>query len=292
MAPSIIIHGGAWDWADEKDQPKSLVMRHAVEVAWAVLQLGGSALDAVEKAVNVLEDSPLFNAGVGSDLTEKGEVEMDALITDGSHYDFGAIAGVRRVKNPISLARKVMTDTSHRFIIGQGADDLAKEFELPLQANIDFITPEAFESYKTGQMETVGDTVGAVAMDINGNIASATSTGGVSGKMSGRVGDCPIYGAGGYSDNAAGGASCTGQGENIMRVLLAQYAVNRMLHGEDAQTAADHAAAFIASKFETPQTGIILLDKHGQVGFAHTTPKISVGWVNAEGEIQIRMKKA
>jgi L-asparaginase / beta-aspartyl-peptidase len=287
--PSLIIHGGAWDWDNNEDAPKSAYLKQAVEAGWRVLSQGGSALLAVEKAVNVLEDAPLFDAGTGSHLNADGVVETDAIIVDGTTINFGAVAGVQRVRYPVSLAHKVMTETPHNIFVGHGADELAKRVGVEVVPNVALVTPQEWQNFVNRDTSGASDTVGAVAIDIHGNIAAATSTGGTPLKMPGRVGDSPIFGAGAYADSQFGAASATGKGENILRVLLSKYAVDLMERGADAQTAADEAIAYINTRFEVSMTGIIVLDKHGKVGYAHSTPKIAVAWMGEDGQIHAEM---
>lgn len=289
--PVILTHGGAGQWLESAFDSALSGMQQATAAGWAILSNGGSALDAVEKAVNLLEDHPVFDAGIGSFLNEMGEVEMDALIVDGAAITFGAVAAVRNVRYPISLARLVMTKTPHCFFVGDGADKLAVDLGMPRVPNLTFVTSDKFLAFqdrdsRTG--ETLG-TVGAVALDSHGNIASATSTGGTLNKAKGRVGDSPIFGAGGYADNQAGAASATGKGENIMRVLLSKYAVDRLAEGLSAQEAASAASRYISSRFEIPNSGIIVVDKHGRLGASHTTYKMPIGWVDENGAIQVSL---
>jgi L-asparaginase / beta-aspartyl-peptidase len=289
----LVVHGGAGTWDDTEDAPKSESLKEAVAAGWQILAAGGTALDAVEAATHILEDFPLFDAGIGSYLNQLGEVEMDALIVDGTKHDFGAVAGVRHVRYPISLARKVMSDTPHCFFVGAGADQLAQQLGFPKMSNLFFVTESEFHRFHERvhtQAVTAGTgTVGAVALDNHGNIASATSTGGVPDKMPGRVGDSPLYGAGGYADSRAGGASATGVGENIMRVLLSRYGVEVLAQGKNAQAAADAAIQYINGYYTDSQAGIILVDANGNVGAANSTQKIAVGWMGADGKPQAQM---
>jgi L-asparaginase / beta-aspartyl-peptidase len=289
MQPMIIVHGGAGDWPDDHNNPKAESLREAALKGWTILQTGGSALDAVEEAVKILEDFPLFDAGIGSFLNRLGEVEMDALIVDGSRHDFGAVAGVKHVRYPISLARKVMSETPHCFFVGAGADALAQQFGFPKMSNLFFVTPEEFARFHNEEHAAPMGTVGAVAIDQNGHIAAGTSTGGVPDKMPGRVGDSPLFGAGGYADNRWGAASATGVGENIMRVLLSKYGVDLIAQGYSAQEAADMAITYINGHYEDSQAGIILIDHEGGVGAAHSTDKIAIAWIDANGDVHTQM---
>ena len=284
MKPALLVHGGAGPWKDVIEDEAIDGVKQATTIGWETLSAGGSALDAVEKACNYLEDHPLFDAGKGSYLNEWGEVEMDALICDGSSLNFGAVAAVRRVQHPISLARRAMTETDYNFFVGDGADQLAAKFGIPLLSNLDFVTESMFKKFAErdhAAVNTMG-TVGAVAIDSDGHIAAATTTGGSRDKPKGRVGDSPIFGAGGYA-NPFGAASATGVGEHILRVLLCKYAIDQLALGDNAQKAATAAAQHINSYFDPSEIGIIIIDNGGNIGAAHTTANMPIGWVDATG---------
>ena len=285
MPPAIIVHGGAWDWPDAEDAPKTEFLKQAAQAGYDILQRGGSALDAVEKAVNILEDAPVFDAGIGSHLNADGVVEMDAIIVDGTTIDFGAVAGVQRVRYPVTLARQVMEHTPHKMFVGSGADALAAQLGLELAPNLTFVTPQKWQRFLNKDISGPADTVGACALDASGRIAAATSTGGSPLKMAGRVGDSPIFGAGAYADSTLGAASATGLGENILRVLLCKYAVDQLVDGRGAQAAADAAIAHINQRFARSMVGIILLDADGGLGFAHSSPKMAVAYVDTQGRL-------
>ncbi|MEX2701693.1 MAG: isoaspartyl peptidase/L-asparaginase, partial [Candidatus Baldrarchaeota archaeon] len=229
--PIILVHGGAWNIPDELVEDHIKGVENAANIGWEILRNGGSALDAVEEAVKAMEDDPTFDAGKGSFLNEEGFVELDAIIMDGATLDVGAVAAVRNIKNPVVLARKVMELTEHVLLVGEGANRFAKKIgmktvdlsELVLEREI-----ERWKKFKEGKIsieklfeQTPKGTVGAVALDKHGNFAAATSTGGVAGKMVGRVGDTPIVGCGAYADNNYGAVSSTGHGEKIMKIVLA-----------------------------------------------------------------------
>lgn len=293
MRPTILTHGGAGGWENSDDPQVLAGMHEATAVGWEILTSGGSALEAVEKAVNILEDNPHFDAGFGSFLNVVGEVEMDALLVDGTTLKFGAVAAVRRVRYPISLARLVLTETPHCFFVGDGADQLAADLGMPLIANLELVTDEmynAFRQHREPQAVPTG-TVGAVAIDSHGNIVSATSTGGVRNKPKGRVGDSPLLGAGGFADSRYGAASATGKGENVMRVLLSKYAVDQIAQGCTAQQAATAALHYINTYFSPSDCGLILIDKDGNIGASHSTNKMPIGWIDANGQIQTSMGK-
>lgn len=286
----IIVHGGAGDWADQWDVPKRESLEQAALLGYAILQAGGSALDAVERATMHLEDDPLFDAGTGSFLNIDGVVEMDAMLIDAATHDFGAVAGVQRVRHPILLARKVMQDTPHNFIVGAGADALAVKFGLEVVPNLALVTDMELSKFRKGRdgeptedtAQTM-DTVGAVALDVQGNLAVATSTGGAPNKLAGRVGDSPVFGAGGYAHNQYGGASATGWGEHSLRTLLSKDIVDQIAAGADAQAAVAAAMRHADALFADSQLGAIVIDKAGRYGAAHTTTKISIAWIDEAG---------
>lgn len=275
--PAIIIHGGAWGI------PERLLVKNlegielAVKQGWEILDKGGSSLDAVEAAVNAMEIDPIFDAGVGSVLTEDGNVEMDALIMDGKTLNAGAVAGLRDIKNPVSLARHVMEDTPHVFVIGEGADRLASEFKFPRVTQNELVTEEArkeLEEFLTNEREfgkNFGhETVGAVAIDSHRNIAAATSTGGITGKRTGRVGDVPLIGSGSYADNLVGGASSTGHGESIMKIMLARLVLSYMESGVPVMNAAQKAVYTMKNRLDG-NGGVIAIDIKGNIGYAFNT---------------------
>jgi beta-aspartyl-peptidase (threonine type) len=290
MQPRLIIHGGAWDWGDKYDQPKAEALHQALKIGYDMLKNGASALDAVEKTINYLEDEPLFDAGIGSHLNENGTVELDAILIDGTTRDFGAVAGVQRVRYPITLAHHVMRDTPHRLFVGAGADDLALKLGMPQIANLSLVTQTEWQAFVAQDRSGTRDTVGAVAIDAEGNIAVGTSTGGTPLKMAGRVGDSPLFGAGGYGDSRYGGASASGKGENSMRLLLTRTTVDYIAQGMNAQTAADKAIQDARDFVDDSMVAVIVLDKDGNVGAAHSTPKLSCGWIGDDGQPYVSMR--
>lgn len=281
MSIQVIVHGGAGLVAGDHHAEVMATCRAAVKAGLERLREGGSALDATEIAVRILEDDPLFNAGYGSVLNRDGQVQMDALVMDGRTFNIGAVGAVSRVKNPVSLARRVMEATPHHLLVAEGAERFAAEQGIPL------VPPEAMIAPSRVTPSNSGDTVGAVALDEAGNVAVAVSTGGVRGKLAGRVGDSPIAGAGGWADNALGAACATGLGEGIMRALLTFRAVS-LLESHGAQAAAEAALAIFGEKFRG-EGGLIVLDTQGQVGIAHNTPFMPVAWLHgAEIVAQVR----
>jgi len=282
--PVIVVHGGAWPLPDRLVEVNIRGVEEAAGKGWRVLEKGGSALDAVVAAVKCLEDNPAFDAGVGSVLTEEGTVEMDALIMDGATLGAGAVAGLRDIRNPISLARVVMEKTPHVMMIGEGARRLAEKYGVEKLAQSKLVTDEARKELAEWlEKKRLGasfghETVGAVALDHRGNIAAATSTGGVTGKLVGRVGDVPIVGSGGYADNGIGGVSSTGDGESIMKVNLARLVLTFVEAGSPIQEAADRALAYMSQRV-SGSGGVVALDTHGNIGHSYTTKRMV--WASA-----------
>lgn len=292
MAPKMMAHGGAWDWDDALDAGKRAGLKEAVSIGYEILRQGGSALDAVEQTVITLENNTVFDAGTGAHLNRDGVAQLDSLITDGSSHNFGAVGGVTQIKNPITLARKIMEETPQCFFVGEGANKIAEELGIQLVANDSLVTDAMREHYLAQRTDGTSDTVGAVAIDIHGNVASATSTSGTPLKPSGRVGDSPLYGAGGFAENGIGAAGSTGKGEHIMRVLLAKYSCDKMAEGLNAVDAAKATMKYIDTIFDDSMVGIILVDAQGNLGAAHTTPKIALGWVDEHGAIHTAIKSS
>jgi L-asparaginase / beta-aspartyl-peptidase len=267
--PSIIVHGGAGPIRDDSLAARLDGCKAAALAGWQILEAGGSALDAAEAAVVVLEDNPLFNAGTGSTLNSLGKVEMDAAIMSSESLRAGAVAALSEVKNPINLARRVLEDGRHVMLAGDGALDFARAIGFPECA------PELLivESEKKRWQSKHG-TVGCVAFDGAGKLAAATSTGGIFDKLPGRVGDSPLLGCGTYA-NDYGAASCTGHGEAIMRLVLAKTAVDFLRAGTDVQVAARMAVDELANKLHS-SGGIILIDRSGKLGYARNTTHMPV----------------
>jgi beta-aspartyl-peptidase (threonine type) len=293
--PALIVHGGAGNWMNFDETAVLNGVRAAALAGWEILRAGGTAVEAVEGAAVVLEDDPLFDAGYGSFVNLEGEVEMDALITDGRDIRFGAVAAVRRVRHAITLARLVMTRTENCFFAGDGADQLAAELGLPLIPNIDLVTEKEFALFRQREAERVPraglgtGTIGAAAVDSAGHTASATSTGGTPDKRKGRVGDSPIFGAGGYADDAHGAGSATGRGEQIMRFFLCKQAVEA-ISGQSAQQAAQSAMEWLAGRVAGLEAGLILAGADGSLGAIHTTPAMPTAWVTADGQVGAVMR--
>ena len=283
---AIVVHGGAgaWELGSKRIRVGRVACDEAALAGHAVLKAGGSALDAVETAVHILEDCPALDAGRGSYLNKLGEVEMDALIMDGSTLNMGAVAAVQRVRYPISLARRVMTDTQHAFLVGPGADAFADEIGFPRCTVAELIVASDDDYEDTGG--PLGDTVGAVAIDSLGNVASATSTGGTRQKMPGRVGDSPLVGSGGYADNWTAAVGATGQGESIMKVVLSKRVCDFVADGLSAQAACEAAIRLLEERVGG-ECGLIAVDAQGNVGVARNTRAMPHAFViGLDGELK------
>jgi L-asparaginase / beta-aspartyl-peptidase len=275
--PTVLVHGGAGaDPVEGRDELRAGVQAAAL-AGWRALGGGGRALDAVEAAVRVLEDHPRFNAGRGSVLTSAGTIEMDASIMEGDRLSCGAVAGVSRIANPITLARRVMEDERHVLLIAEGAHAFARSIGLPDCDPELLITDRQRKRLAAQQTDSRG-TVGAVAVDRHGTVAAATSTGGTLGKRPGRVGDSALIGAGTYADSTLGGVSCTGSGEAIIRVVLARRTLDRLAQDDDPDAAA-RAAIELLVKEGRGEGGLILVDPLGRVGYAYSTPLMPVAWM-------------
>ena len=292
---SIAIHGGAGtldraDMSAEQEAAYRAALQQALDAAAAVLRDGGEALDAVEAAILLLEDDPKFNAGRGAVYTWDQGHELDASIMDGRDRSAGAVAGVTGIRHPILLARKVMTDSPHVMLAGAGAEAFAAEHGLETMPPEWFDSEARLEALKRLKAEKLSaidvdikfGTVGAVALDREGNLAAGTSTGGMTGKRWGRIGDAPVIGAGTYADNASCAVSATGWGEYFIRVGVARMICARMaMLGEDAQSAAD---AVIAEVGELGgDGGVIVVSNTGDAVFAMNTGGMYRGRATSEG---------
>ncbi|HET7395012.1 MAG TPA: isoaspartyl peptidase/L-asparaginase family protein [Gammaproteobacteria bacterium] len=278
MAYSIIVHGGAGE-IDPASLPERLAgCRKAAEAGYAVLKRGGSAVDAAMAAVVVLEDDPLFNAGTGSTLNTLGRVETDAAIMDGASLRAGAIAAVSGIRNPVRLAHAVMVHTPHVLLTGEGALQVARE------QGIELCDPESLivASQRDHWRRKYG-TVGAVALDAEGRLAAATSTGGMFDKLPGRIGDTPLIGCGTYADERAA-VSCTGFGEDIIRTTLARSAAYLLQESADVASATDLAIRYFMDRTDS-EAGLIMVDRKGQLGFARSTTHMPVCGLGSDGQI-------
>lgn len=288
MTFKIVVHGGAGFWRSDVRLARVGVGNAALEGS-RILMHGGSALDAVESAVKAMEDDPIFNAGKGSALTCLGTVEMDAAIMDGRDLSAGAVTLVRRVKNPVHLARLVMENTDHVLLAGPTAERLARAFHIPSTDPITVKRRKALARIRKAAThgriawlkrndallkkhpEIVGhDTVGAVALDDDGNFASAASTGGMAMKLPGRIGDTPLIGSGLYSDNRSGAATATGRGEIAIKLGLSRTICLMMENGMSASKAAVTCVRMASSRLHG-HAGIIAIDQRGGIAAVHNT---------------------
>jgi L-asparaginase / beta-aspartyl-peptidase len=303
MKPALIVHGGAWDIPDEAVEACLAGCKRALAAGWSVLASGGAALDAIEAAIVVLEDDPVFDAGYGSHLNLDGHVECDAIVMDGQTLRAGAAANLHHVKNPIRAARAILERCPHMMLVGEGAERFAKQSGVKLCKAEELVSEAEWEAWLKCKKDSHAaehhrgheqGTVGAVAMDRDGRLFAATSTGGTCCKLPGRVGDSPLIGCGCYADAEAGGVSCTGYGEAIMKVVMAKSASDflcvqdAMKSGDGfpgaggATLAAKKAVELLAAR--TKGTGgLILLDRDGQPGLAFSTPRMAYGYVQTDG---------
>lgn len=281
--PAIIIHGGAGASPADRDEVHD-GMRAAVQAGWAALAAGGTSLDAVEQAVRVLEDDPRFNAGRGSVLTDDGRVEMDASIMEGDRLGCGAVAAVSRVPNPVTLARRVLEDGRHVLLVASGAEAFARAAGVAECDPASLVTERQRRRLAERIAVTPTGTVGAVALDRHGTVAAATSTGGIMGKRAGRVGDSALIGCGTYADSTLGAVSCTGDGEAVIRVVLARRALDYLKEAGDADYASRVAVDLLVEEGRG-EGGLIVVDWRGRTGYAHSTPFMPVAWMSpAAGE--------
>ena len=308
--PILIVHGGAWAIPADAAAAHESGVRNALEAGYRILALGGSALDAVEAAVTVLEDDPTFDAGRGSFLTSDGRVQLDALLMDGDRMKAGGVACVERLRNPIQAARLVLEKSPHVYFVGPGAEQFAASHGMSLIDTAELVLPRERQRLLDAQArqsqgladETFSgqladdkdpatafkpnfdshDTVGAVALDGHGNLAAATSTGGTLNKTPGRVGDSSLIGCGCYADNLAGAVSLTGWGEPIMKLVLGKWATDRVAAGSAPEIAAREAISYLYNRLGG-HGGIILLGPDGRFGLAHNTPAMAWGLATPSG---------
>ena len=319
-APTLLVHGGAWAIPPDEAPTHEAGVRRALETGYAVLSRGGSALDAVEASVTILEDDPAFDAGRGSFLTSDGRVQLDALLMDGGRMKAGGVACVERLRNPIQAARLILEKSPHVYLVGTGAEQFAHAHGMPLIDNADLILDRERERLAktqarpsapgTGQsffgqeacaeggrpsdqdsgvptdrpswMGDSHDTVGAVALDLHGDLAAGTSTGGTLNKTPGRVGDSSLIGCGCYADNLSAAVSLTGWGEPIMKLVLGKWATDRVASGTAPEIAAQEAISYLFNRLGG-HGGIILLGPDGRFGLAHNTPAMAWGLATPAG---------
>jgi beta-aspartyl-peptidase (threonine type) len=293
--PVLVVHGGAWAIPDDMVEAHLNGVRNASAAGWRVLERGGSALDAVEEAVVVLEDDETFDAGRGAFLNRDGKVQLDAFIMDGSTLRGGGVGCVERLRNPVRAARKILSDSPHVYFVAEGAERFAAEHGITLCRNEDLIIPREVERLRAYQAQASNsssndgndlfapaiandmlshDTVGAVALDRDGNISASTSTGGTLNKAPGRLGDSSLIGCGCYADNLTAAASTTGWGEPIMKLVLAKWAADRVESGSLPEWVATEAMNYLQQRLNG-HGGIILLDAESRFGIAHNTPRMA-----------------
>lgn len=285
----LVIHGGA-GMMDQKDYPPELEkeyikkLQQALDSGETILKTGGTALDAVTAAIVVMEDSPLFNAGKGSVFTEAGVNEMDAAIMNGEDLSAGAVAGVRTIKNPVLAARKVMEESKHVLLVREGAEKFASDHGLEIVNPSYFFTQKRWDALLKARDH---GTVGAVAMDKSGNLAAATSTGGMTNKMTGRIGDTPIIGAGTYANNKTCAVSATGHGEYFIRYTVA-HDISALM--EYKGLSLEQAAGEVIFKKLQPvggEGGVIAVDKDGNYTMTFNTSGMFRGVARSEGERKV-----
>ena len=292
--PTIVVHGGAGSWQPERSQDGLRGVKEAAKTGFDILKNGGSAVDSVVEAVAVMEDKGAFNAGYGSSLTIEKKVEMEASIMDGRTLEAGATALLHDIRNPVRLARIVMEKTDHVFVVGDGAEKLAELYHFERRNPVTELRLRYYEAQKKQLLARKSelpklydlvkhhpelfslDTVGAVAIDKDGNVAAATSTGGFPLKLPGRIGDSPLIGCGTYADNLSGACSATGVGEIAIRLVLAKTACNYVESGKSAEEAVENTIKLVNKKISTSYNsmGLIVVDSQGRFGAAHNSPNM------------------
>jgi len=310
--PVIVVHGGAGTWLPERSQVGLEGVKKAAKIGFDVLKRGGSAVDSVMEAVAVMEDEGAFNAGYGSSLNIEKSVEMEASIMDGKTLQAGAVGLLKDVKNPIRLAKVIMEKTDHVFVVGEGAEKLAKIFNLERRRSTTELRLKYYEQQKKALLEGRFElprlvslirnhpellrleTVGAVALDKDGNVTAATSTGGFPLKLRGRIGDSPLIGCGTYADNQAGACSATGVGEIAIRLVLAKTVCSYMESGKTAQEAVELAIMLVNKRLATAYNsmGLIAVDINGGIGAAHNSPNLCWTYVTPEKQEPVASLKA
>ena len=297
---AIVIHGGAG--TDPATMTKAEVvaveasLQKALEIGVAELDKGGVSLDAVEKVIRFLEDDPLFNAGKGAVFNAEGKHELDASIMDGRTKACGAVASVRTVKNPISLARLVMTKTKHVLLVADGAEKFADEVKVDRVDQQYYFTQKAYDELQKKRSaektlpkseEAPKGTVGCAALDSHGNLAAGTSTGGLTNKKAGRVGDSPLIGAGTYADNATCAVSCTGTGEEYIRHAVAYDISARLAYKGDSLKDAVHA--ILTTRLKKGDGGIIAVDRLGNITMQNNTTGLARAAADSSGYKEVKL---
>src|ERR1700690_1025364 len=284
--PVLLVHGGAWAIPDDAVDDHLQGVVSAAAAGFDTMKRGGSCLDAVEAAVVAMEDDETFDAGRGSFLNMDGRVQLDACMMDGATLRAGGVGCVEHIRNPITAAKKILTESPHVYFVANGAERFAQEHGIELCANDDLIIPREVErlreAKKQGYLQMPDefgpmrshDTVGAVALDRDGNIAAATSTGGTLNKAPGRVGDSSLIGCGCYADNLSAAVSTTGWGEPMMKLVLSKWTADKVEQGLAPQDAAQRALYYLKARLNG-HGGIIIVDARGRFGLAHNTPRMA-----------------
>ncbi len=291
--PVILVHGGAWAIPEDVVEAHLRGVEAAAAQGWEVLRRGGGSLDAVETAVMAMEDDEAFDAGRGSFLNMDGRVQLDALIMDGATLRAGGVGCVEHIRNPIRAAKKILTESPHVYFVGAGAERFAQEHGIELCSNDELVIEREVERLREAKKQAYlkmpdefgptrsSDTVGAVALDAQANIAAATSTGGTLNKAPGRVGDSSLIGCGGYADNRSAAVSTTGWGEPMMKLVLAKWTADRVENGMTPQEAAQQALYYLKARLNG-HGGIIVVDAGGRFGLAHNTPRMAWAMCNKQ----------
>jgi len=268
--PTLVVHGGAGAPQIDEYNERQAAVERALEAGWG--HIADGALASVVAAVRHMEDEPILNAGIGACLNRAGDVELDAAVMDGTDLRVGALGAVRDIRHPVDGALRLMVDGRHLLLVADGASRWAREAGVELCSNDLFKTERqrrTLDALRAGRAE--GDTVGAVAVDADGHTAVAVSTGGMPGKLPGRIGDSPVPGAGFYANDRAGAICATGQGEGFLRTVLCHLATLELQHGMAAQEVADGAIAYLARRVDG-SGGVILVTPQGEVAAAQNTP--------------------
>ena len=299
--PVIVVHGGAGTWRPERKRPGIVGVSDAAKAGFEILKKDGSALDAVEEAVAHMEDNEVFNAGRGSTLTVNKRIEMEASIMEGKTLKAGAVGLLKNIKNPVRLARIVMEATDHVFVVADGAEKLAEIFNLERRDSFTELRTQYWQDLKQklirGEIDYLPKlhklvashpqlfemgTVGAVALDKNGDVAAATSTGGLTFKLPGRIGDSPLIGCGTYADNEAGACSATGIGEVAIKLVLAKSTCDFMQNGRSAQEAVESSIQRVNRRVNAAVMGLIAVDMLGRIGASHNSPNLCWAYMTPE----------
>lgn len=306
---AIVVHGGAGphsEYIKKNEEAIKKGLEEAINKGYKILKEKGSAVDAVEAAVMELEDNPLFNAGRGSALNSKGEVEMCSSIMDGDTLNSGAVAILRNVKNPVSLATAIMRNTGYIYLGNEGALDYAKKINMPLEPESYFITEHQYDAYaKKRKKEYVSTreialeqidqrmhgTVGAVAVDSEGNIAAATSTGGAPNSKEGRIADSSMIGVGTYADNKTCAVSGTGDGEYLIRQVICHSISEVIRYKELPLQKACHEIIHVQNKEVKGDIGVIAVDKEGNIAMEFNSDRMPCAWKKGSGKTNVEIYK-